>query len=386
MSIRVALAISVLAVATVPLRAQLLGEPNNNDNLGAAVASGDFDGDGYDDLASGIPGEHVGTVPHGAVNVIYGSADRLTVERQQMWTVETLGTPEDEKSVNVGRALATGDFNGDGFDDLAMRGRGTTVFGPRGGVVYVVYGSPTGLNRFSGSQTWSFDREDICFVMEGRGDECDDEPSGLDFDFGFALAAGDFNGNGFDQLAIGIPGLPVDGEARAGGVLILQSDERGLIPDNHRFITQNSPEDIIGGSEAEDNFGRALETGDINADGFDDLAVGSPFEEIESLNAPFGGAVNLIYGSANGLTELGNQFFVTQPSPGVENPGNSDWFGSAISMGHFSHAGDPRFEDLAIGAPGPGQGAGHVNIFDGSLNGVDSEANAWGATRFGFHD
>jgi FG-GAP repeat len=70
---------------------------------------------------------------------------------------------------------------------------------------------------------------------------------------------------------------------------------------------------------------------DFNGDGFDDLAVGAPFEDLGGVRGA--GAVNVLYGSATGLTGGGSQLF-TQDSPGV--PGaveDNDLFGGALATG-----------------------------------------------------
>jgi hypothetical protein len=77
----------------------------------------------------------------------------------------------------------------------------------------------------------------------------------------------DFNGDGFDDLAVGVPGEEVGGAAGAGGVNILYGSAGGLTGAN-QLLTQANP-------EAGDSFGSAaLAKGDFNHDGFTDLAVG----------------------------------------------------------------------------------------------------------------
>ncbi|MBI4571296.1 MAG: FG-GAP repeat protein, partial [Chloroflexi bacterium] len=152
------------------------------DQFGDAVASGDFNGDGELDLAIGVPFEDIdGTDDAGAVNVLYGSADGLAAAGNQIWhqDVADIGGLAESDDV-FGRALAAGDFNGDGRDDLAIgvppEDVGSVV---NAGAVNVLYGSASGLAAAE-DQIWHQDVADVQGAVEA-GDH-----------FGDALAAGDF--------------------------------------------------------------------------------------------------------------------------------------------------------------------------------------------------
>ena len=164
----------------------------------------------------------------------------------------------------------------------------------------------------------------------------------------------DFNGDGFDDLAIGIPGEGIGGAALAGAVNILYGGAGGLAGTN-QLLTQGNPEPV-------DLFGFAVAKGDFNADGFTDLAVGAPSEDVGT--AGLAGAVNVFYGSANGLP-------ATSQVRLQSNPENSDRFGFALDAGLFN---DDDVMDLAVGAPGETVGgrpdAGAVSVFYGSAGGL----------------
>lgn len=164
----------------------------------------------------------------------------------------------------------------------------------------------------------------------------------------------DFNGDGFDDLAIGVPGEGIGGAALAGAVNILYGGAGGLAGTN-QLLTQGNPEPV-------DLFGFAVAKGDFNADGFTDLAVGAPSEDVGT--AGLAGAVNVFYGSANGLP-------ATSQVRLQSNPENSDRFGSALDAGLFN---DDDVMDLAVGAPGETVGgrpdAGAVSVFYGSAGGL----------------
>src|SRR5690606_6316400 len=133
----------VLLLAPAGAAAQILGTPQANDLFGYALATGDFDGDGLDDLAVGVYRDRAsGEDGAGAVNVLYGHAGGLADPRNQLWHEDSpgvLGTPE----VNdfFGAAVAAGDFDGDGFGDLAIGVTGQAVLGEDdAGAVSVLYG------------------------------------------------------------------------------------------------------------------------------------------------------------------------------------------------------------------------------------------------------
>src|SRR2546422_3348547 len=123
----------------------------------SGIAKGDFNGDGFADLAIGVPEKNtpVGVVNSGAVIVIYGSANGLTttdptVPAAQFWSQNTPGVPGvSHAGDHFGSALAAGDFNDDGISDLAIRAPDKIVAeeGVCAGVGagFVIYGSPSGL-------------------------------------------------------------------------------------------------------------------------------------------------------------------------------------------------------------------------------------------------
>ena len=170
----------------------------------------------------------------------------------------------------------------------------------------------------------------------------------------------DFNGDGFDDLAIGVPGEDVGSITDAGAVNVIYGTSGGLSAANDQFFTQNTT-NIEDTAEASDNFGSALTSGDFNGDGFDDLAIGVPNEDVGSINQA--GAVNVIYGRSGGLTVFNDQFF-TQDTTNIEDtPENNDLFGATLASGDFNGDG---FDDLAIGVHGEDVGVGIVNA--GAVN------------------
>src|SRR6185503_10360710 len=164
--------------------------------------------------------------------------------------------------------LAAGDFNGDDRDDLAIGVRFERVGddGIGAGAVNVLYGSSSGLTS-SGDQFWTQDSAGI-----ESGAENNDA-------FGSALAAGDFDKDGFADLAVGVPGEGVGTKLAIGAVSVIRGSSSGLTSTNDQFWTQDSS-GVLDAAEDKDGFGSALATGDFDNDGFADLAIGLPGETV----------------------------------------------------------------------------------------------------------
>jgi FG-GAP repeat len=174
----------------------------------------------------------------------------------------------------------------------------------------------------------------------------------------------DFNNDGADDLAVGVPLENVGASVGAGAVNVLYGSATGLTGSGSQLLSQDTP-GVPGGAETDDGFGSTLATGDFNNDTFADLAVGAPGEGVGATVAA--GAVNVLYGSATGLTGTGSQLF-TQVGGTVET---GDQFGSALAAGDFDN---DTFIDLAAGAPFEGVGAivdaGALSVLRGSSAGL----------------
>jgi hypothetical protein len=142
----------------------ILGIAEEDDEFGSILAWGDFNGDGYADLAVGIPDEAIGSVNYaGAVNVLYGSESGLSATGNQFWHQNSPDIQDTADGADhFGAALAAGDFNGDGHADLAV-GVPYEAIGTvwEAGAVNILYGSDaTGLIA-AGNQLWHQDRPGV---------------------------------------------------------------------------------------------------------------------------------------------------------------------------------------------------------------------------------
>jgi hypothetical protein len=136
----------------------------------------------------------------------------------------------------------------------------------------------------------------------------------------------DFNGDGFADLAIGVP-FEDFGATDDGGVNVIYGSGIGLSATGNQFWSQNSS-GIIGGAENGDRFGSALAAANFGKTIHADLAIGVPFED---FGATDDGGVNVIYGSGVGLSATGNQFWSQNSSGIVGGAENGDQFGSGLA-------------------------------------------------------
>lgn len=350
------------------------GDPR--DAFGGALASADFDRDGYADLAIGAPYETLDDTDKsnadGVVHVLYGSATGISAQRDQLWRQGRDGVPGEPSDSAFGSSLAAGDFDGDGYRDLAIGAPWAEVGGKQlAGEVYVIHGSAQGLSG-AAAQRWSQNSPGVSDEAEFSQEEQEnihDEIYGSGERFGASLATGDVNGDRRADLVIGVPKETVHGSCKdaskpcskdaiqAGAVHLLLGGADGLTSEGEQFWHQNSP-GVRGEARSQydkpgEQFGAAVAVGDFNGDGYGDVVAGAPNDKVSAvpcdgaeLPCPVDGAVNVLYGSKDGITTVGDDFWHMEV-PGVAGKYGGR-FGGALATGDVDRDGD---DDLAIGVP-----------------------------------
>jgi len=299
--------------------ALFLWGPDVNQRFGAALAAGDFNGDGRADLAVGAPWRDDGTTADvGRVFVHEGIVGGISLGPDFDFGPTALGlTPI--SGDEFGAALTVGRFNADVYDDLAIG-----IPGRNGGdgLVVVLYGSPAGLSA-TGAGFYSA-------VLLGAS-----IPQGA---FGAALAAGDQYGGTEDELVIGAPDAVVNGFAAAGRVFVLEGGVAGL-----SFASPVSIDALHFGlvSGVDANFGAALATGRFfNDQGRLDLAIGEPGFALETGR--------IVVTHLDTLQQGADQFLALDQSDMGTVADPDERFGAALAAGDTDLDGD---DELAVGVP-----------------------------------
>jgi len=245
------------------------------DQVGFSVSNaGDVNGDGVDDIIVGAPGAP-GVADGGEAYVVFGSTTGPGVPSV---------SPGDLTGANgfrvtgfvdgaYGSSLtgfsvsSAGDVNGDGFDDVIVGAQYATPTGYAdrySGQAFVIFGSGAGfastisVTALNGADGFAIDGADV-FHAAGES----------------VSAAGDVNGDGFDDLFVGAPG--VSGGSGEAFVVFGAASFAATFDLADLFGVGVTPGVRITGAYGGENAGAAVSTaGDFNGDGFDDMVIGAP--------------------------------------------------------------------------------------------------------------
>ncbi|CAM5609708.1 hypothetical protein SALBM135S_07267 [Streptomyces alboniger] len=340
--------------------AGVAGAAEAGDGFGKAVATGDLDGDGYDDAIVGIPGEDLDdTVDAGGVAVLWGSKAGLAGSASD-W----LQTQEPTSGEQFGSGLAAAHFTGETPGDLlavldrhdlelfaydaAPQARGEAPL-RRQATERLPKAAEARRIQPKSLTTGDYDDNGYADLVVSGVTMGDEEPGhgwsaqfargadGLayrnDLRGGPAAASGDINNDGYDDLVTGEPASPDDGgETMTGGLVGVRYGTADGLADEAERWTQDA-EGVPGVAERGDGWGADLSVADTNGDGYADVAIGAPGEDIGTVADA--GAVWVLRGS--GERDDGERRQVLRP-------------------GHRGHPGSAR-EALRRAAAAPACGA-----------------------------
>jgi hypothetical protein len=318
------------------LYGQALGNIEQADKFGAALASGDFDDDGFTDLAIGSPGEAPGADPAAGIVLLYkgtslGLVPWTWISQETRFSESIAGLGLNEDGDKFGNALVVGDFNDDGIHDLAVgapyEGVGNDA---QAGAVYVYLGYE------NAADDPNFGLKPSVTITQGSHGAGADEANDR---FGSSLAAGDFDHDGREDLAVGAPGEEAPGQPDNSGIVFaFKGSNNGLV--FWKLVDQTG----LGLASEGDGFGGRLTSGDLDGDGREDLIVGASADTNWGTDS---GAVFCYRGGSSAAGQLSAWAYLTQT--GLQTNEANDRFGASLATGDLD--GDGK-EELVVGAPG----------------------------------
>ncbi len=339
----------------------IMGGDSAYDYFGSSVSSaGDVNGDGYDDVIVGAPyNEFGGKLNAGAVYIFFGGP--------YMDSIPDIIMGGDSADDRFGYSVScAGDVNGDGYDDVIIGAKYKDIGGNSSvGAAYIFYGGPSmdsvpdvimvgeGANNYFGCSVagiGDFDGDgydDVIVGAEGNNSNAGAAYiflGGADMDsmyemkiasltdgdrLGFSVSgAGDINGDGYTDIIIGVPYRDIGSNTDAGAAYIYFGPS----------VTDTSL--ILTGEKAYDEFGYSVSSaGDVNGDGYDDVIVGAPYNDVfGKTNA---GAAYIFYGDYSYSMD-------TIPDAKIGGEDLYDNFGCSVSSaGNVNRDG---YDDIIVGA------------------------------------
>jgi len=329
--------------------AEISGVAEAGDHFAASLAMADIDCDSYTDVVVGVPGEDIGGVDTGYVQVLYGGAGGLAIS----------DASTNYSQSSFGQVAVAGDQFGYAVDVVEDVGQGGTPAPDAYALAIGVPGADVGGHNDAGAvavkAAYDGGSETFWITQDTPG-----IPGGAETGdrFGAAVSCGYFSGQGTTvDCVVGSPNEDIGSKADAGAATIVQdiyfSDELSGVS-----LDQNAP-GVPNSSESGDRYGSSIDT--VRVGGTTRIAIGAPGEDLGSdTNA---GLVQLF---SSDTEDVDPGTALSQDTAGVGGSAeDGDEFGTAVAW-IAPGLGDARTR-LAVGVPKEnttgGVDAGAVQVF-----------------------
>ncbi len=368
----------------------------------ARILSADISGDGVSDLITAMPlenGSGSGRQEAGKVQVVLGQQGITSGSIVDLQTMPpaliVYGAAAGDR---LGSAVAFGDFNGDGVKDLIIGApRADTSDRTDVGKAYVIFGGSSLTRSSVRDMASATTGPDVTLIGWGGGNKMNADRAGT------GLAAGDFNGDGIDDIAVGAPGLDGPDGRRAGeqlgGISIGDSDggavfvfygsrnvPSGTVRDASMGLPAGVNAVIYGRlsnvrvlpllrADLGDALGIALAMADVNGDSLVDIIAGGPNSSGPNDDRFGAGAAYVILGRQHSATAEALRFDVDQrpgsgrrqgaaPDVYIYGADVADSVGSKLAAADLN--GDNR-ADIILGIP-TGSGPNNMRLLAGEIH------------------
>ena len=408
------------------------------DKMGSMVdISGDLNGDGYDDFVVLSARQSSGASDAGSLYIIWGNASPGNVNLASDFSMSIGATNSDgfvilgsESNDEIGYYNTTdpqnaqfidasGDFNGDGIDDLIIGHNQSDAFGLNAGAAYLIFGeagstranfrldsyASEGFLFYNGNDAGNYVGHSVQYIGDFNGDGKNDVIIGapgvssddgeayvvfghagpgfsnIDLDalngtngftirtsttnaqLGGSVSSSDINGDGLTDIIIGVPEANTDGYSTNGAAIIIYGSSSGSYSDVS-LASVGSAGYVINGENSTDRSGHSVRgMGDINGDGIDDIMLSTIHDDDGGTSA---GAAWVIFGES-GTSRSDINLDTLDSSDGFKVVGDAsgDEFGRSATAGDINGDGYQDFMLSSVAGDNAGSYNGEVNVFWG---------------------
>jgi hypothetical protein len=312
-----------------------IGKLEAGDAFCNVSATGDINGDGYEDMIVGTPMDDDGGVDKGAVWVLFLDGNKTVISQQKISEISggfTGALTDDKFGCNVS---SLGDLDKDGVEDIAVGAYYDNDGGIHSGAVWILFLNRNGTVK--SHQKISSTQGGLKNLRSNRF-------------FGTGICTlGDMDGDGNIDIAVGAPTYDDDGGLYRGSIWILFLNQNGTVK-NQQIISQTQ-----GGLnltlDDNDRFGRNISNiGDINGDGINDIAASCEGDDDGGSNV---GALYILFLNQNGTVKGKQKISALQSGFSGALLSEDDFGCSSTGLGDVNGDGTA---DIAVGAPNSDSG------------------------------